>query len=95
MIAWLLVHAAQLTTPDELLAALGTVRQSAARVMRLERCEIAPGGRGDIVVLDAESAEDALRFQPARPWVVHSGRVVAETRAERALHRVGTAAPHR
>lgn len=87
MIAWLLVHAAHLTTPDEMLAALAAVRSSAARAINLEGYGIVRGGRGDLVVLDAETAEEALRLQAARRWVVHGGRVVAETRREHALHR--------
>jgi cytosine/creatinine deaminase len=92
MIAWLLVHAAQLTTPRQIEAAIETVRSSAARVMRLDDYAIAPGGRGDLVVLEAESAEEALRFQAARRWVVRRGQVVAETAHEEKLHRSAAAA---
>jgi cytosine deaminase len=92
MNAWLLVHAAHLTTPDELQAALETVRSGAARVLRLDGYAIAPGGRGDIVILDAETSEEALRNQVARRWVIHSGRVVAETAHDATLHRAAPAA---
>ena len=92
MIAWLLVHAAQLTTPKQIDAAIETVRSSAARVMRLDDYAIAPGGRGDLVVLEAETAEEALRFQAARRWVVRRGEVVAETSHEETLHRSAAAA---
>jgi cytosine deaminase len=87
MIAWLLVHAAQLTTPDQLRAALATVSSNAARVMRLDGYEIAPGSRGDIVVLDAETPDAALRLQAERRWVIRRGRVVSETAHEETLHR--------
>jgi cytosine deaminase len=92
MIAWLLVHAAQLTTPDQLHAALETVRSSAARVMGVDGYEIAAGGRGDLVILDAETSEEALRHQAARRWVIHGGRVVAETGHDETLHRAAAAA---
>jgi hypothetical protein len=39
------------------------------------------------MVLEAESAEEALRLQAPRRWVVHRGRLVAETRREQMLHR--------
>jgi cytosine deaminase len=87
LIAWLLVHAAQLTTPEELSAALATIRSSAARVLRMDDYAVVPGGRADVVVLDAETAEEALRHQAARRWVIRRGRVVAETRREDRLVR--------
>lgn len=92
MIAWLLVHAAQLTTPEQIEAAIETVRSSAARVLRLDDYAIAPGGRGDLVVLEAESSEEALRLQAARRWVVRRGELVAETAHEEKLHRSAAAA---
>jgi cytosine deaminase len=92
LIAWLLVHAAQLTTPDELSAALATIRSSAARAIGLPHYGIAPGGRGDLVVLEAETAEEALRLQAPRRWVVRGGHVVAETRREHELRRASAAA---
>ena len=79
LIAWLLVHAGQLTAPDELTSALASVRSAAARVMRLPDYGLFPGGRGDLVILDAASAEEALRLQAPRRWVIRRGRVVGET----------------
>jgi cytosine deaminase len=92
LIAWLLVHAAQLTTPEEMRAAMATVRSSAAKAIGLADYGIAPGGRGDLVVLDAETPEEALRLQAARRWVVRGGQVVAETRTEHELRRASTTA---
>jgi cytosine deaminase len=87
LIAWLLVHAAQLTTARELEAAMASVGSAAAAVLRIPGYAIEPGGRGDVMVLEAESAEEALRLQAPRRWVVHRGRLVAETRREQELHR--------
>ncbi len=39
------------------------------------------------MILDAESPRDALREQAARRWVLHGGRVVAETVVSRRLGR--------
>lgn len=92
LIAWLLVHAAQLTTIEQLAAAMATIRSSAAKVMRLDDYAIVPGGRGDVVVLDAETADEALRLQAPRRWVVRHGRLVAETRREERLLRASATA---
>lgn len=87
MIAWLLAHAAHLSTPEEIGLALDSIGASAARLLRIEDYEIAPGARADLVVFDAESAADALRLQSPRRWVLHDGRVVAETTHSSALVR--------
>jgi cytosine/creatinine deaminase len=86
-VALIVAHAAQLGTPAEIAAALRMVTDDAARVLRLPDYGIAPGARADLVVLDAETERDALREQAPRRWVVHRGRVVAETRREQRLHR--------
>jgi cytosine deaminase len=86
-VALLQAHAAQLTTPEEITAVLGMVRESAARILRVPDYGLYEGARAEIVVLDAESALDALRLLPSRRWTIHGGRVVAETRQEAELHR--------
>jgi cytosine deaminase len=91
VIAWLLVHVAQLTTPQEIEQALEAVRGSAARALRLPDYGIFPGARADFVVIDAESPEQALRELAPRRWVVHGGRLVADTSTARELHRAGAA----
>ncbi len=87
MIAWLLVHAAQLTQRDELQHAFRAIGPAAARVLRLDDYGMAEGGRGDVLVLDAATSEEALRLQAARRWVIRRGHVVAETREEHVLVR--------
>jgi cytosine/creatinine deaminase len=86
-VALIVAHAAQLGTPSEIAAALRMVTTDAARLLRLPDHGLVPGARADLVILDAESARDALREQSPRRWVVHSGRVVAETQVARQLHR--------
>jgi cytosine deaminase len=86
-VALIVAHAVQLGTPAEIAAALRMVTDDAARLLRLPDYGLVPGARADLVVLDAESARDALREQAPRRWVVHSGRVVAETEVARRLHR--------
>ena len=86
-VALIVAHAAQLGTPAEIAAALRMVTTDAARLLRLPEYGVVPGARADLVVLDADTERDALREQAPRRWVVHGGRVVAETVVDARLHR--------
>jgi cytosine/creatinine deaminase len=86
-VALIVAHAAQLGTPDEIAAALRMVGEDAARALRLPEYGLTVGARADLVVLDAETPHEALREQAPRRWVLHGGRVVAETAVERRLYR--------
>jgi cytosine/creatinine deaminase len=86
-VALIVAHAAQLGTPAEIATALRMVTTDAARLLRLPDYGVVPGARADLVVLDAETERDALREQAPRRWVVHGGRVVAETVVDARLHR--------
>jgi cytosine/creatinine deaminase len=86
-VALLQAHAAQLTEPHEIVAVLGMVRESAARILRLPDYGLVEGARADVIVLDAETPLDALRFQAPRRWTIRSGRVVAENTRLAQLHR--------
>jgi cytosine deaminase len=86
-VALIVAHAAQLGTPAEIAAALRMVTGAAARILRLPDYGLVPGARADLVVLDADDERDALREQAPRRWVLHRGRVVAETVREQRLHR--------
>jgi cytosine deaminase len=87
-VALIVAHAAQLGTPSEIAAALRMVGEDAARILRLPDYGLIVGARADIVVLDAERAQDALREQAPRRWVLRGGRIVAETIREQTLHRL-------
>jgi cytosine deaminase len=86
-VALIVAHAAQLGTPAEINAALRMVTDAAARVLGLPDYGLAAGARADLVVLDAGNERDALREQASRRWVIHRGRLVAETLREQRLHR--------
>ncbi len=86
-VALIVAHAAQLGTPDEIATALRMVTTDAARLLRLPDHGLHPGARADLVILDAETPRDALREQAPRRWVLHGGRIVAETVREQRLHR--------
>jgi cytosine deaminase len=86
-VALILCHASQLSTPTEIDHALAAIRQSAAEVVRLEDYGLAPGCLANIIILEAENSHEALRLQAKARWVVHRGRLVAETSVQNQLHR--------
>jgi cytosine/creatinine deaminase len=86
-VALILCHAAQLSVPAEIDAALAAVRSAAAQVMGVHDYGLRPGAPADLIVLDADDPHEALRLQAARTWVIRRGSVVAETRAATTIHR--------
>jgi cytosine/adenosine deaminase-related metal-dependent hydrolase len=62
---------------DEVLMAFSTVTDWAAAACGFEACALAPGERADLVLLDAETVQEAVVAQPPRRVVVSHGRVVA------------------
>jgi cytosine deaminase len=88
-VALILCHAAQLSVPAEIDAALAAVRSAAALVMGVHDYGLRPGAPADLIVLDADDPHEALRLQAARTWVIRRGSIVAETRTAATLHRAG------
>ena len=86
-VALIFCHAAQLSVPPEIDAALSAIRHAAARVMGVSGYGLEPGCAADLVVLDADSMHEALRLQAPRSWVLRAGSVVASTTTNTALHR--------
>jgi cytosine deaminase len=86
-VALIFCHAAQLSLPAEIDAALSAIRHAAARVMGVTGYGIEPGCAADLVVLDAESMREALRLQASRSWVIRQGSIVASTSITTAIHR--------
>ena len=86
-LALILCHAAQLSVPSEIDAALAAIRDTAARVMGVSGYGIRPGCSADLVVIDSDSMHEALRLQAARRWVIRQGSIVAETHTTRAINR--------
>jgi cytosine/creatinine deaminase len=78
-VALIFCHAAQLSVPSEIDAALAAIRHEAARVMGVRSYGLEPGCTADLVVLDSDSMHEALRLQAARRWVIRRGSVVAST----------------
>ena len=85
-VALITAHLAHLGAPDEIEAAFNMPRYHAARMWRLENYGVAVGAAANLVILDAETAVEALRRQPANRTVIRNGRVLAETKAETMWH---------
>jgi cytosine/creatinine deaminase len=90
-VALVLCHAAQLSLPEEVQGALASVRELSAAVVGRSSYGLAPGAPAHIVVLEAADDAEALRLQAPRRWVIHAGRLVAETETRLSLHRNGAA----
>lgn len=85
-VAMIAGHAAHLSSPAQIQAAFDMPRYNAARILRLEKYGVQVGAEANLVVLDADSAIDALRRQPDRRYVIRQGRLVAETHTDVRFH---------
>ncbi|MFW6070377.1 MAG: amidohydrolase family protein, partial [bacterium] len=83
-VAMITAHAAHLASPAEIQAAFDMPRYNAARLWRLQEYGLHPGAPANLILLDAGSAVEALRRQPARRYVIRRGQVLlhSETRTE-------------
>jgi cytosine deaminase len=86
-VALILAHAAQLSLPAEIDAALAAIRHAAARVTGIRGYGLDPGCAADLVVLDADDMHEALRLQAALRWVIRRGSIVASTSTDSTIHR--------
>ena len=75
------LHVAQMTAQEAMHQCFEAVTTVPARILGLEGYGIAPGCRGDLVLLQAGDPVEALRLRAARLVVVRAGRVVATTPA--------------
>ncbi|MFN0304626.1 MAG: amidohydrolase family protein [Burkholderiales bacterium] len=82
-VAFLASHAAHLSMPDQIESVFAMPTINAAKILRLKDYGLVPGNPANVVVIDATSAAEAIRFQPPRRWVIARGRVVAETTVTR------------
>jgi cytosine deaminase len=86
-VALIMAHAAHLTKPNEIETVFSMQNFHAAKVLRLDDYGFEQGALGDLVVLDAFDAAQAIRERADRMVVVKRGRVVAETTTTRQVHR--------
>jgi cytosine/creatinine deaminase len=77
---------AHLSTPAEIQTAFDMPRQRAAQALRLADYEIQAGAPANFTLFAATNAQDALRLQPPRRYVVRGGRILAENVVEQKLY---------
>jgi cytosine/creatinine deaminase len=77
-VAFMGLHVAQMTHPDEMRRCFDMVTTQNAAIMGLADYGLAPGCAANLVVLDAGHPVEALRLRPDRLCVVARGKVVAE-----------------
>jgi len=76
-VAFMGLHVAQMTAPEEMRRCFEMVTEGNARIMGLEDYGLRVGARASLVVLDAGNPIEALRLRADRLAVVAGGRVIA------------------
>jgi cytosine deaminase len=77
-VAFMGLHVAQMTHPDEMRRCFDMVTVENAKIMGLEGYGLAPGCVASLVVLDAGNPTEALRLRPDRLAVVSKGKIIVE-----------------
>lgn len=73
------LHVAQMTGVDQLYQIFEAVTANGAKVLGIDGYGIDPGCKGDVVILQAKSPQEALRLKPTRLFVIRRGQIIAET----------------
>lgn len=89
-VAFMGMHVAQMSAPDEMARCFDMVTQANAAIMGLPDYGLHVGAQGSLVVLDAANPVEALRLRPARLCVISRGRVISRnSRMDAALNLPG------
>jgi len=78
-VAHMAVHVGHLTALDSIRACYDAITVNAAKILHLEKYGIAPGCRGDLVLLQAADPFEAIRLKATRLFVVRGGKIIART----------------
>ncbi|WP_405109905.1 amidohydrolase family protein [Phaeobacter sp. BS52] len=78
-VAFMGMHVAQMTHPNEMAHCFTMVTDSNAAIMGLEGYGLKKGDRASLVVLDAATPTEALRLRPARLAVISRGKVISRS----------------
>jgi len=76
-VAFMGLHVAQMTHPDEMRRSYDMVTVENARILGLRDYGLEPGCQASLVVLDAGDPVEALRLRPARLAVISKGGLVS------------------
>ena len=80
-VAHMAVHLSHMTGLADMRRAFDAVTTDAAAILGLQDYGLKVGCRGDLVVLQARDAVEAIRLKATRLFVVRRGQVVSETPA--------------
>jgi cytosine deaminase len=76
-VAFMGLHVAQMTSPDEMRRCFDMVTNVNARIMGLQDYGLRVGAKASMVVLDAGNPIEALRLRPDRLCVIAKGKVIS------------------
>lgn len=76
------LHVGQLASREAMAFCFDAVTVNAAKIMGLDGYGLEVGGNGDLVVLQAKNAIEAVRLRATRLFVIKRGKVIAETPAK-------------
>lgn len=89
-VAFMGLHVAQMTSPEEMRACFDMVTKNNAKTMGLNDYGLHVGAKASLVILDASDPVEALRLRAARLCVIANGRVISQTpRADATLSIAG------
>ena len=77
-VAFMGLHVAQMTSPDEMRTCFNMVTTHNAKIMNLADYGLHVGAKASLVVLDAGDTIEALRLRSARLQVVAKGKVISQ-----------------
>ena len=77
-VAFMGLHVAQMTHPNEMARCFRMVTEDNARIMGLDDYGLRQGAVASLVILDAGSPTEALRLRPDRLTVIAKGHVIAQ-----------------
>lgn len=76
-VAFMGLHVAQMSHPDEMARCFTMVTQTNAQIMGLAEYGLHQGALASLVILDAGDPVEALRLRPARLAVISKGRILS------------------
>jgi len=76
-VAFMGLHVAQMTSPEEMRRCFDMVTVENARIMHLDRYGLSEGDMASLIVLDAGDPIEAVRLRPDRLAVISKGKLVA------------------
>ncbi|WP_431298822.1 amidohydrolase family protein [Tabrizicola sp. BL-A-41-H6] len=77
-VAFMGLHVAQMTHPEEMARCFRMVTEDNARIMNLPDYGLHKGAQASLVILDAGTPTEAIRLRPDRLAVISRGKVIAE-----------------